>query len=365
MNPFAVALMASLTLAAGPKRKPPRPGPAATVAPPPATSAPSVETPSDLSRLSVLELATKMRVLNQDLEFDKLVPYAQGLVGRTEASLDLKREAWLLLGTAFVILGDPVAAERPFTQLLRVVPDVELPATVEPKVALVFRKVQAEERELARALKVAQRETRIRGISIDGAPPEGPKGGRPLTLEFVVRDPSGDVRAVRFAYRRKGEGAFSSLALVEGSEHRWQGVLPAEVSANSGGLTLDYYVETADTEGALQTLGRATEPRALVFSEGQVEVPRRPPLPRWAFGIAAGATAVSATVAGLFFYSYQQSQEAFTRYANSPTGLSFQFVEDRRAEGQLAASRATAALITAGVVLAITGVVALFVDWSG
>lgn len=364
MSPASVTLTVGLlALAAGaptkgsarPKATPP---PSSPVAP-----APPLPGAAEARALTSPQLLQRARALNEELEFEKLVPFALELVGRADAPLELKQEGFLLLGAAYVILGDPVAAELPFTQLLRVAPGFELPASVEPKVALVFKKVQGEERELARQLKEVQRRARIEGIAIRGDPPASAVGGRPLVFRHGLVDPLGDVRTFRVAYHRPGEKAFSSLALAKGPDGVWSGALPAEVTASSTGLELTYYLETADAEGPLRLFGSADAPRRLTLAPGQVEVPWRGPLPRWPFFAGAGLTVAAAAVSGTLYFNYRAAQDDYSRYVGSQEPLSLELVDQKRVAGIAAAQRLTAALITAGALAAVSLVLGILADW--
>ncbi len=60
---------------------------------------------------------------------EQLEPVDEG--SRADAPVEFTRDAWMMLAAALVIVGDPVAAERPFTQMLRVSPGFGLPVRVE------------------------------------------------------------------------------------------------------------------------------------------------------------------------------------------------------------------------------------------
>ncbi len=363
MHPALLAAATSLCLAA-PAAGSKRAHTAAAAPAKPQPAAPTRAASPERRHRSAAELLQKVRALNDELEFEELVPVAQELVGRSDAALELKQEGFLLLAAAYVILGDPVAAELPFTQLLRVAPTFELPPSVEPKVALVFKKVQAEERELARQLEQVRRRARIDGIEIRGEPPGAPVGGQPLVFRYELVDPLADVRAFRVAYHRPGEEAFSSLALAKGPDGAWSGALPADVTVNASGLELSYYLETSDPLGPLRRVGAPEAPLTLQISPGRLEAPWHGPLPRWPFFAGGALTVAAAAVSGTLYFGYRSAQDDYRAYVGSPGLISLDLVDQKRVDGIVAAQRLTAALITAGVVAAITVVLGVLADWS-
>lgn len=308
-------------------------------------------------------LSRRMKELDADLEFEAVVPYARELGSRDSAPLELRRDAWLLEATALVVLGDPVSAERPFVRLLRLEPQFELPRTVEPKVALVFRKVRAEERELARTIKEAARRAQVARISIEGEPPTEARGGVPITFEVKVKDPAADVRAVTVGYRREGEPAFSSLALDSSNGEAWRGVLPAVLTESEQGFTLEYYTETSDPQGPLARAGSPEVPLRLHVSAGKCEQAWRAPLPRGLFAVGAGMTLAAGVVSGVFGVSLVEAQDRYSRFVDASGPRSFALQQQLEASGIQAAQRLTASLITAGAVALSTLIVALLTDW--
>lgn len=338
-------------------------GPASRPVRPPAPAHHAGPTADELKRSAVPELMEKVRALDRSLELDQLVPVAQELVSRADAPLELKRDAWMMLGSALVILGDPVAAERPFTQMLRVSPGFELPSTVEPKVALVFRKVMAEERELARALAIAERADLSRSVTLTPVPLAASKGGQPVPFETAVVDPSQSVRVVRVAYRRRGEPAYSSLALVRDEQGTvWRATLAAGLTENEQGLTLEYYFEASDPQGPLKTAGTAEAPMTLDLAPGRVVTPWRGPVPKWLFFTSAVVAAGASAIGGTLVVNNLEAQRRFTEYTNSGP-LSLMLVDQLRADGTVASQRATIGLVVAGSTLLLAGVLALLTDW--
>lgn len=347
----------------------------ALAAKPPVVAKPAVASPAAPGRTAAEALATQARAmstelliaetrrLNEELEFEKLLPFANELSSRTAAPLEARRDAWLLLASALVILGDPVSAERPFTQLLRVEPAFSLPKWVEPKVALVFKKVQAEERELARALAQRQREAKIAAVTLEATTSDAAMGGKPLPFTVQVRDPDSSVRTVRVAWRKPGEPSFSSLALTRANDGSWHGEVPAELTQNENGLSLAYYVESADAEGPLASLGTAASPRAVSIAGGKLEKPWRAPLPRWAVFTSGALTLAAGAVTTIFAISWADAQKRYTDYTTSSLPISYELEQQLRTDGVLATQRTNVSLgILIG--LAVTTVVmAVLTDW--
>lgn len=312
--------------------------------------------------MSTEQLVAETKRLNAELEFEKLVPFAQELSARANAPLEARREAFLLLASALIILGDPVASEHPFTQLLRIDPLFELPRWVEPKVALVFKKVQAEERELSRALAQRRREAKIAQITLLATTPPDAVGGRPLPFTVEVKDPQHDVRTVRVAWRRPGEPAYSSLALSLDGE-RWKGELPAELTQSEHGLQLDFYVESADAEGPLALFGTPTSPSVVAIAPGKLATPWRAPLPRWAFFSSTALTVASGAVTGVLVANQLDQQRRFTQYTAGDGPISFEVEQQLRAEGALATTRANVSLGISIALAVTTIIIAVLTDW--
>lgn len=317
---------------------------------------------ADAKAMPSAQLAQRLHALDAELEFEALIPFARELGGRDSAPLELRRQAWLLEATALVVLGDPVAAEGPFVKLLRLEPDFALPRNVEPKVALVFRKVQVEERELARALRQAARRNQAARISITGAPPADARGGRPIAFAFDVVDPATDVRAVTVGYRREGEASFSSLAL-DGQGQTWRGELPAVLTESAADFTLEYYTETSDQEGPLASAGSPEAPLRLHVMAGQCEKAWRAPLPPGVFAVSSALTLGAGAVTGVFGVMLGEANARYEAFATAGGPRSFALQQQLEQAGMLAATRLTVALITAGALAVTTLVVSLLTDW--
>ena len=130
-------------------------------------------------------------------------------------------------------------------------------------------------------------------IRLEVAAPDRARGGRPLRIAALVRDPTGAVaHTVRLARRRSADELFTIqqqvIADPAGGELVFQ--LTADETASDHAYQLQYYVELrAEAGGLLRTLGTAAEPRHLAVEAGH---PRRL-WQRWQFWVAIGATALA------------------------------------------------------------------------
>ncbi len=355
------ALCACTTALAGPRPKgAPHPTvkPTKPVAPAPVPAAVAVD-PS-LNSAALLE---KVRALYASLAYDEVIPAAEGVLAREDLTVDQRLEAYRYYGSAKAIVVDPIEAEKPFRMLLRSRPEYDLPAGTPPKILTVFRKVQSEERALSEQLREVERVRIVAGLRLLGEAPARAKGGRPLGLSFRLRDPTGAVDSIRVPYRRAGEHNFSSLALQRSDEGDWRGQIPGEFTASERGFALEYYVETLDPHGALLTLGTEREPKKIEIAPGSMRQ-SRPPLPRWAFFTGVGVTAVTGLGAGGLGLALNTTQADYRAHANAPGNIDGAQLAQKARAGDLLAVATNAALVTAGVALVATAVMAPFINWS-
>jgi hypothetical protein len=209
-------------------------------------------------------------------------------------------EALALLGRTQAVRLDPLDAEAPFRQLLRLCPAHELAPDTEPRTLGAFRKVQAEERERSARAQQAEVQRLIGQLRLDGGPSLPALGGQPLRVQYQLTDPEGSVRAVSLAYRRAGERDFSILPLRSAEGSGWAGEIPAEWTENQAGLVVEYHVATAGPQGIdLLQVGDAERPLTLNVAAG--EIPRPVPWYRaWWFWAAVGG-GVALAGAGAYF----------------------------------------------------------------
>ncbi len=322
------------------------------------------------ARLDNAELARRARAQFEQLEYDAVLPLVTELLARGDAvPIDMRLDAYVLEGSCRAIVGDPIEAEKPFRALLRGRPGFELPADTPPKIMSVFRKVQAEERAIVDEMRKLTRARHIREMELVGAHPTKLPGGRPALFSYLVKDPNAVASAVRVQYRKQGEPAFSSLALLrDDATGRWSGVLPAEVTANDGGATLEFYVETADADGALLTAGSSAAPLTAALAPGQVDHSAPPPLRPWAVWTGAGTGVVllatgAAFGAGMAFVQQDYHQQMTLSIEVPQPGAD---AVAKQAFGTTLAWVANGFYVASGVAVVATGVMAaFFTDWEG
>lgn len=332
-------------------------------------SPPAAETsPSDLTTQSVSELMAAARQLNEQLEFDRVLPVVREVLSRQGVSIEVQLDAYVLEGSCLAIIGNPIDAEGPFRRLLRGRPDFELPAETPPKIISVFRKVQAEERAIADQMEALTRKRIVERMSLRGDVPQALQGGRPLALDFILQDPSAAARSVRVQYRRQGDGAYSSLALSNDGSGRWRGAIPGEWTANDHGAQVELFVEAVDQKGPLLTRGSAAEPILRSISPGQVDLSGPPPLPPWSVWVGVGATAAIAAAGLGFGVGVSATQQAYDEQVNLARSEPQPGSElrSKREQGEALSLAANGLFVASGVAGLATAVAGLFfTDWEG
>ncbi len=364
MNVALAVALAVVVVAGGRAKKhtppPPAPAPAAhdADAPPPRDPA--------LASVSTAELMQRAKELHDQLEYDKVLPLVTEILTRGDAvPIDTQLDAYVLEGSCLAITGKPIDAEGPFRRLLRGRPDFDLPNDTPPKILSVFRKVQAEEQAIARQMEELTRKRIIKGMQLIGDVPDTLKGGRPIVFDYLLKDPALAVTTVRVQYRKKGETAYSSLAL-KSAEGRWRGRIPGEWTANEGGAQLQMYVETLDATGPLLTVGAAGAPVVRDIAPGEVDHSAPPPLPPWSVWVGAGTTAALALAGGGFAAGFVVEQQAYKDQAERATRVAQPGAElrDKRELGEAFGLSANGLFIASGVAaLSTTAAALLFTDW--
>lgn len=216
-------------------------------------------------------LAEALR-LYEALEYDRVIPYASAVLAHEDSTVDQKLDAYLLQGSAFAVVGDPIEAETPFRFLLRGRPDFDLPPETPPKILAVFRKVQVEEQAIVQTTRALERNRIIRTLKLETDVAESSEGGDPLPFVVKLRDPRGAVSTVKVLYRKDGERAWSALALQPDAGGEWTNVLPGASTASDDGFTLQYYFSTADSDGQeLLVRGTASQPFLVEVAPGSVK----------------------------------------------------------------------------------------------
>jgi len=355
-------VLLSLSLACSAVAAPPK-AKAPTTTPSPAAPAPTPAPPPPETRTAAALIA-EARALYDALEYDKVAPLAALALAAPDITLDQKLVAYQLQGSALAIIGDPVDAERPFLLLLSVRPDFVVPEDTPPKIKSVFAKVKGEFDAVREAQEAQQRKELAATIEIDGALPATADGGRPVRFDFGVADPRGVVKSVRVQYRRQGETEFLGLPLRRAPSGRWVGVVPGEWTASEGGFTMEALVVVADQKGPLKTLGEPVA--AIPVSAGALA--RKQPVPVWVLGTSAGVTGVVALAAGGVTAATAWQNVDFHARLAAATPEDPANGAEIVAQQRLGESLNVAALAgwgTAGVAAIVTGVLALFTNWSG
>jgi hypothetical protein len=343
-----------------------KPKPALKVAPKPVpVAAPAVAPVAPLFDKSATssELLEKVKALYGSLDYDKVIPVAEAALAREDLGVEQRLEVYRLYGSAKAIVEDPADAEKPFRMLLRSRPDYELPAGTPPKILAVFRKVQSEEKALSAQLREVERARIVSGLKLLGEPPATARGGAPLALSYRLRDPTGAVDSIRVPYRRSGEHNFSALALQRSEDGDWRGQIPGEFTASEQGFALEYYVETLDPSGTLLSLGTEHAPKRIEVTAGRLKPVSPPPLPRWAFFTGVGVTAVSGVAAGGLGLALSSTQGSYRQQTAASGVIDGAQLARQARTGEQLATATNAALITAGVALVATAVMAPFVNW--
>lgn len=366
----AFSLVATPVLAqkAGKGAKPPAapssPAPSAPAAPPPAAAALSAE----LKGQSTDELMKRAKELHQALEYDQVLPLVQEVISREGVPIEQKLDAYVLEGSCLAVIGNTIDAEGPFRRLLRGRPDFDLPIDTPPKILSVFRKVQAEERAISEQMETLTRGRIIKEMALLGEHPQNLKGGRPIVFDYVLKDPAVAAQTVRVQYRKKGEPAYSSLALQRGADGGWSGQIPGEWTANDGGVVVEMYIETLDAKGPLLMVGTAAQPMTRDVAPGQVDRSSPPPLPPWVTWTGAGTTAVLLAAGAGFGAGMSAVQADYTAQANLAVTepQDGAVMRQKRELGEtlsLAANSLFIASAVAGVTTVVVG--AFFTDWEG
>jgi hypothetical protein len=276
----------------------------------------------------------------------------------------MQLEAYRLQASALAGSDQASEAERPFRMVLRLKPDFELPAQTKPKIMSVFRKVQAEEKELLRQSQALTRARVVQNMALVGEPPAKAYGGYPVRFDFRLKDPTGAVDSVVIPYRHVGQVPYSTVALARDEAGAWKGALAGDVTANEQGLLLEYYVETRDKNGALVTMGTEKDPLRLEVTPGMVIRERPPPLGKQWFFIGLGTTGVAGLATGLVALAERSAQGDYTRYAGG-SGLLDAATLSQKASSTRSLARDTNILmgVTAGLTI-LTAITIPFTNWS-
>ena len=179
----------------------------------------------------------------------------------------LAAEARRLQAYAASRMGDAVAAERAFRELLSLSPELPAPA--------------ASDQQARRAFEVARTALGGKALEVVLVPLGDLRPGLPARLPLEVRaDPAALVREILVGFRQKGPGAYAELRFVQ------PGAVPALpatfLGALGDGAVIEYYARVlGEHEAALVLLGSPDQPfHARVVLPGPPRPPILPPPPR-------------------------------------------------------------------------------------
>ncbi|MDF1564496.1 MAG: hypothetical protein P1V51_15735 [Deltaproteobacteria bacterium] len=317
----------------------------------------------DVDAGALIEKATR---LYEALEFDQVIPVAEEVLKVEGLDIELKLKAYLLLAQCVAVVGDPVDAEAPFRLLLRAKPDFALPEGTAPKIVGVFRKVQAEEKAMNEEIEMLRRKQIREGLAFVGEPPKEGRGGRPLSFAFRLKDPTSAVDMVQIPYRRKGEPAYSMLALKRDDEGVWRGTIPGEWTASEADYVVEYYVQSFDAKGSLLELGEEGAPLSAVMDAGKVERRLPKPLPRWAFVTGAVLTGGLTALGGGLGFATRDAQKDYDAYAarGLDEPIDGALLQQMAEDGQRLQRATNASLISAAAVGLISVGMIPFTRWG-
>ena len=260
--------------------------------------------------LSSKELLVQAQSLFEDMEYDAVIPNAEKVIKHPQSTTDEKLNAYLLLGSSLVIVGNQVDAEIPFRSVLRISPNHSLPESESPKILSVFNMVKQEEQAILDQTRAMELSMLLQQMSIIGSIGQNQTGGIPLEFSYRIRDPRGVVDQFQVNYRRQGEKSYSSLALAQDEDGEWTGAVTGEWTENEDGFVMEYQLITTDSVGEkLISLGTLEEPLHIDMAPGTVAgaVPLYEKVWFWVLtGVAVGTIAATS---GYFIHERLQPQD--------------------------------------------------------
>lgn len=237
-----------------------------------------------------------------NFELEECVRLNEALL--TNPSLDSQKRAaaYQRLASAYAAMEDVAQSSRYWRLLLRLQPDMELPDETSPKILMVFRSVQVEEKRLREELEAERQRQTIERIGLELDVPEEHQGGFPLAIRAELVDPDGGVKSAWLRHRTPGQGEFAALPLARSGGHL-QAEFPAAFTAGNQARDLELFVELRGGDGkVLKTVPPRDEPARVHMLAG--DVPRTPfwretPFQRVAIGaVIVGAPLVVTVVLG-------------------------------------------------------------------
>lgn len=314
--------------------EPASPEPASPAPDPAATPVPEVVAPRPVPRRrarprseqamsapQIMDALSKAQDACEAFDLETCITMCLALVDEPEINSEQEATVYAHLAASYAVLGDPTESERYYRLLLRLKPEFDLGAETPPKILVVFKNVQSEEKRLREAMKEAEKKRLKEGIAVEVTAPEEGRGGRPLTIEAHVTSKMGGISGVSLKYRREEAEDFATQPMAPAGTDQFKVTFPPTQTAADADRTWQYFVVVeGEANEVLRIHGNADQPLSLPVGAGSI-----PGTPLWrqpAFWListppvagallAAGlltAGAVGSSVVALWLYSIQPPQ---------------------------------------------------------
>lgn len=221
------------------------------------------------------------------LDYEVCLANATAALARPDITDEQRVRAYAVQAGSLAVMGRQMEAERGYRLLVRLAPDFQQPEGTPPKVLAAWRVVRAEEDQIQRAIRDAERQRTLNAIVLEVDAPTQHRGGTPLTIMVRLTDPYHGIQRLVLAYRMSAQAGFATVPFVA-EEDAFVARFPSSQTASSRGITLQYVVRAQDAAGGvLLTRGTEKQPREIHVSAGR---PPAPPLyqqpPFWALTAA-------------------------------------------------------------------------------
>lgn len=241
-------------------------------------------------------------------QFERTIVLTEAALNRTGLELAERVELLSLGASAKVVVGDFLGGEKGFREALRLDPTYSVSDDLSPKIVAVFRKVQAEERELREKLDAVRFERAARSLELlDPLPTEG-QGGRSLPIRVRVKDPFAEVARVEFFFRgADSESAFSIRPLDRDPLGVWVTELPPEMTSNQNGLILESFLRVSNGDDrVLRDFHSEDRPHRVVLKAGDTS----PPFYRrtWFWAVTGASLAALGGLSAYFIHDARQPE---------------------------------------------------------
>jgi hypothetical protein len=256
-------------------------------------------------------------------DLDNCISLCNGLLTRAELTSQQQATVYAHLAASYAVLGDPTESERYYRLLLRLQPEFDLTGDTPPKILVVFRNVQTDEKRLRQAMLDAAKKRLREGIEVEVSAPGNATGGRPLDITANVKSAQGGVSAVALKFRKEAAEDFATQPMTRVADQTYAVKFPPDQTATDAPRKWEYYVVVEGEGGEpLHTKGSAQQPYEVAVAAGSV-----PGVPLWQQGrfwlistppvaaVLLGAVAMAVVVVGfsvatLWLYSIQPPRAA-------------------------------------------------------